>query len=79
MQIHLYHIYVKFEYKGIWVKVKVYEKNDNFTYFNMLILYIWLQVINEAKVTHHDEGPFQFNVKLYLFQHSNPLYVATSH
>ena len=29
-----------------------YEKDDNFTDFNMLILYLWLQVINKVKVTH---------------------------
>ena len=33
----------------------LYEKNDNFTCFNMLILCMWLQVINKVKVTHHGE------------------------
>ena len=33
-----------------------YEKNDDFTYFNMLILYIWLQVINEVKVTNQGQS-----------------------
>ena len=48
------------------------RKNDNFTYFNLLILCMWLQVINKVKVTHQDEShikvkekylhPFQFYV-----------------
>ena len=50
MQVPIYHIKVKFEYQGHWVRL--YEKNDNFTYFNMSILCIWLQVIEEVKVTH---------------------------
>ena len=55
----------------------------------MSILCIWLQVINEVKVTHKVEGhikikvkyllPFQFYMKFYLFQHIIPLCVATSH
>ena len=55
----------------------------------MLILYIWLQVINKVMVTHQGKGyikvkvkyltPFQFYVKSYLFQHINPVCVATSH
>ena len=66
-----------------------YEKNDHFTYFNMLILCIWLQVINKVMITHQGEGyikvkvkyllPCQFVVKFYLFQKINPLCVATSH
>ena len=61
----------------------------NFTYFNTLILCVWLQVINKVKFIHQGEGhikvkvkypaPFQFYVKFYLFQHINPLCVATSH
>ena len=38
--------------KVIGLRSRSYEKNDNFTYFNMSILCIWLQVINEIKVTH---------------------------
>ena len=63
------------------------RKNDSFTYFNFLILCMWLQVFNKVKVTHQDKGhikvkvkyllPFQLYVKFYLFQHINPLYVAT--
>ena len=41
-----------------------YEKNDNFTYFNMLILCIWLQVLNEVKVTHQGEGHIKIKVKI---------------
>ena len=41
-----------------------YEKNDNSTYFNMLILCIWLQVINEVKVTHQGEGHTKVKVKI---------------
>ena len=63
------------------------RKNDNFTYFNMVIICIWLQVINEVKVTHQGEGhtkvkvllPFQFYAKFYLFQHIISLCVATGY
>ena len=47
-----------------------YEKNDNFTYFNILILCIWLQVINEVKVTHQVEGYIKVKVKI---SHSFPI------
>ena len=63
------------------------RKNDSFTYFNLLILHILLQVIN--KVTHQGEGHIkvkvkyllllQLHVKFYLFKHINPLYVAIGH
>ena len=54
-----------FEYQGNWVKVKViWEKNDNFTYFNLLILCMWLQVINKVKVTHQGEGHIMVKVKI---------------
>ena len=75
--------------KVIGSRSRSYEKNDNFTCFNMFILCIWLQAINKVKVTHQCEGhikvkvkyllPFQFFVKFYLFQHINNLCVATSH
>ena len=39
------------------------RKNDNFTYFN-LILCMWLQVINKVKVTHQDEGHIKVKVKI---------------
>ena len=55
----------------------------------MLILCIWLQVINEVKVTHQGKGhikvkvkissSFQFYNKFYLFQHIIPLCVTTIH
>ena len=32
------------------------RKNDIFTYFNTLILCVWLQVINKAKFIHQGEG-----------------------
>ena len=41
-----------------------YEKNDHFTYFNMCIIRIWLQVINEVKVTHQSEGHIKNKVKM---------------
>ena len=58
--------------KFIGSRSRSYEKNDNFTYFNLLVLCMWLQVINKVKVTHQGEGhirvkekylcPFQFYV-----------------
>ena len=50
--------------KVIRSRSRSYEKNDNFTYFNMLILCIWLQVINEVKVTHQVEGHIKVKVKI---------------
>ena len=41
-----------------------YEKNDNFTYFNMLILCVWLQVIDNVMATHLGEGHIKVKVKL---------------
>ena len=40
------------------------RKNDKFTYFNMSILCIWLQVINEVKVTHQGEVTHQGQSKI---------------
>ena len=40
------------------------RRNDNFTYFNMSIHCIWLQVINEVKVTHQGEGHIKVKVKV---------------
>ena len=34
-----------------------------FTYFNFLILCIWLRVINKVKVTHQGEGHIKVKVK----------------
>ena len=39
------------------------RKNDNFTYFNMSIHCMWLQVINKVKVTHQGEGHIKVKVK----------------
>ena len=59
------------------------RKKYNFTYFNMSILCIWLQVITEVKVTHQGQVKnlfhFQFYAKFYLFQQIISLCVATSH
>ena len=58
------HIKVKVKI-GHWVKVKaIYEKNDHFTFFNMLILCMWLQVIIKVKVTHQGEGHIKVKVKI---------------
>ena len=50
-----------------------YEKNDSFTYFNFLILCMWLQVINKVKVTHQGEGHIKVKVK---YLHPFRFYVA---
>ena len=39
-------------------------KNDNFTYFNLLILCMWLQVINKVKVTHQGEGHIKVKIEI---------------
>ena len=39
------------------------RKNDKFTYFNLLILCMWLQVINKVKFTHQGEGHIKVKVK----------------
>ena len=45
------------------------RKNDSFTYFNLLILCMWLQVINKVKVTHQGEDHINVKVKyLHLFK-----------
>ena len=49
------------------------RKNDKFTYFNLLILYMWLQVINKVKVTHQGEGYIKVKVK---YLHPFRFYVA---
>ena len=45
-----------FEYQDHWVKVKVVCKKLLFTYFNLLFLCVWLQVINKVNVTHQGQG-----------------------
>ena len=42
--------------KVIGSRSKSYEKNDKFTYLNMLILCIWPQVIHKVKVTNQGKG-----------------------
>ena len=53
--------------KVIGSRSRSYEKNDSFTYFNFLILCMWLQVINKVKVTHHGEGHIKVKVKISYF------------
>ena len=50
--------------KVIGSRSRSYEKNDSFTYFNFLILCMWLWVINKVKVTHQDEGHIKVKVKI---------------
>ena len=50
-----------------------YEKNDSFTYFNLLILSMWLQVINKVKVIHQGEGHTKVKVK---YLHPFKFYIA---
>ena len=50
-----------------------YEKNDNFTYFNMLILCMRLHVINKLKVTHQGEGNIKVKIST-SFQFFNVIY-----
>ena len=49
--------------KVIRLRSRSYERNDNFTYFNMSIFAIWLQVINKVKVAHQGEGHINIKVK----------------
>ena len=51
----------------IGTRSRSYERNDNLTYFNMSILCIWLQVINEVKVTHQGEDHIKVKVKISIF------------
>ena len=50
--------------KVIGSRSRSYEKNDNFTNYNMWIICIWLQVINEVKFMHHGEGHIKVKVKM---------------
>ena len=68
-----YILTIKFEYQGHWVKVKVILEKMSFTYFNMLFLCMWLQVINKVKVTHQGEGHIKVKVK---YLHPFKFYVA---
>ena len=40
------------------------RKNDSLTYFNFIILYMWLQVINKVKVIHKGQGHIKVKVKI---------------
>ena len=40
------------------------KKNDNFTYLNMLLHCMWLQVINMIKFTYQGEGHIKVKVKI---------------
>ena len=50
IQIYLHHI------KVIGSRLRSYEKNDNFTYFKMLIHCMLIKVMNKIKVTHQSQG-----------------------
>ena len=45
------------------IEFRSYEKYVNFSYLNILILCIWLQVINKVKVTHQDQDHIKVKVK----------------
>ena len=59
--------------KVIGSRSRSYEKNDSFTYFNLLILCMWLQDINKVKVTHQGQGHIKVKVK---YLHPFKFYVA---
>ena len=59
--------------KVIGLRSRSYEQNDNFTYYNMLILCMWLQVINKVKFIHQGEGHIKVKVK---YLHSFKFYVV---
>ena len=82
-----------FTISGTDLSIKVfgsrsYKKNDDFTYFNILILCVWLHVINMVKVTHQGQGshqgqsenifPLSNLCKILFINYINPLYVASS-
>ena len=52
---------------SIMVKVKVMCKKLLFTYFNLLLCCMWLQVINKVKVTHQGQDQIKVEVKLRSF------------
>ena len=49
--------------KVIGPRSRSYEKNDSFTYFNLLIFCMWPKVINKVKVTHQGQGHIKVKVK----------------
>ena len=50
--------------KVIGSRSRSYEKNDSFTYFNFLILCMWLQDTNKVKITHQGQGHIKIKVKI---------------
>ena len=40
------------------------RKTDSFTYFNFLILCMWLQDIDKVKVTHQGQGHIKVKIKI---------------
>ena len=80
------------EYRGGEYRKVNMEGNEikyGFTYFNMLIICMLLQIINKVKVTHQGQGHInvkvkisifsQFYVKFTYFHIFNPLYVSIVH
>ena len=58
-----------FSIKVIVSRLTSCEKNDNFTYFNTLILCVWLQVISNVKFIHQGEDHIKVKVEyLHLFK-----------
>ena len=58
---------------SVFLSVQAILEKMNFTYFNLLIICMWLQVINKVKVTHQDEGHIKVKVK---YLHPFKFYVA---
>ena len=52
--------------KVIGSRLRSYEKNGSFAYFNLLNLCMWLQVINKVKVKHQGQGHIKVKVKYLL-------------
>ena len=70
-KLHLWYVGTSLPYLGqVWVsrsfgsRSRSYEKNDNFTYFNMLILCMWLHAINKVKAIHQGEYYIMVKVKI---------------
>ena len=83
MHVHFYYIYIKYEYQSHCSRSRSYEKTDNFTqiYSNMLTLYMWLQVINNVKITHQGKSKNVFlptNFMLSILSMYSPFGIITS-
>ena len=50
--------------KVIGSRSKSYEKNYIFTYYNILILFMLLKVINKVKVTYQGQGHIKVKAKV---------------